>query len=200
MLDQTSNDELRLARLEAQLRELTTKVSRAKRPQRRPRVVFDVKSVMEPIKWLSAAVTVDDAGGTSVAWTTFDASEYVPFETTDVILDVYAENAPGGGELRFQARRSSSDVELEFSGCTAASDTCAGQIICPVVRSYEKRTFDYKITSPGAGPTWAIRLIGYIKANKVYGASVTDARPGAGGTTGTGGTPSSGGSIIPPIS
>lgn len=199
MLDPTNNDESRITRLEAHVRELTNLVSRAKRPERRPVVRIDVQTVMEPIKWLGAAITVNNAGGASVAWTTFDASEYVPFETTDVVLDVYAETAGGGGELRFQVRRSSSDVELEFASCTAASDTCAGQILCPVVRSYEKRTFDYKVTSPGAGPTWTIRLVGYIKANKVYGASVTDARPGAGGTTGTGGASSGGGSIIPPL-
>ena len=184
MLDLTSNED-RILALEAQVRELTTIISRSKKPAKTKPTPPEVFSVMEPIKWLSDEVIVDNAGGASTGWVTFDASEYLPMDCRVVLVDVYAKNPGSAGETRLQVRRQDGEIELEVAAGYAASDVVSGQALCPVLMSYEKRSFDYNMTSAGAGTTWTIRVVGYIKSSKVYGASVKDGRVGAGGTPGT---------------
>lgn len=193
MLGLTENDfEFRLETLERHVQDIVAKLSRQDLPKKPARPPFVIGSGLSDIVWLDEPVTFNNVGGSSVAWTTYNAFEDVPELTRVLILDATVKMGALAGDLIVKVRRSSADPELEFVRVYTDLDATSGQILCPVMSFADGRTFDYKVDSPGSA-SWTLRIIGYIKAQYMYGpnwdAASTGVTNSGGSSTGGGGKP-----------
>lgn len=143
------------------------------------------------LTYLGDIATVNNAGGSSVAWTTFDcAPHHVPLNVEYVVLDFLGEIGTTAGDFKLEIR--TKDGSPEFNCAAGSIDgqlVAAGPIFMKVVNAFEGRYFDYKITAPGSDSTWSLRLVGYVKRNWVDGNGFTRfTNPdGSGGYGGDGG-------------
>lgn len=190
----------------AQVRELKAQVDRAERARKVKTVVPTLQIALSGYVELDTPITINNAGGTTVSWTTFNLTPYLPTHKVEngivipgaafVVVDVRGMSG-AASELRFQVRRSSGNTEYELAACYGAGTYCAG-ISCPlpIVKAADSYSLDYKITA-GALSTWTLRLVGYYKYNYVQGTEWTNfSNPdGTGGGTGSGGS----GGLMPPL-
>ena len=192
----------------AQVRELKAQVDRTERTKKVKTVVPTLSIALSGYVELASPITINDAGGTTVSWTTFDLTPYIPNQKIEngivipgaafVVLDVRGTSG-AASELRFQVRRASGNTEYELAACYGAGAICSGTSCpLPIVKSAGGYSLDYQITA-GALSTWTLRLVGYYKYNYVQGTEWTQfTNPdGTGGGTGTGGA--GGGGVIPPL-
>jgi len=191
--------ENQLAEQASRITDLTNDVNRSKRSTKVKKVQPTFEMVLSGWVYLSTPATVDNTGGsTSINWSTYDASSSVPFDAEEVLLDIDGSVNSGSatGYIKFKVRRASGDPEIRVASAYGANDIVYGSVGVKVVRSYEKRTFDFDIQTSGSN-TWTVRILGYRKLSRAMGTGWTDVSNPDGSSI-SGGS-SSGGTSIPPL-
>lgn len=179
----------RLSILETSVRSLAVLASRQKRTEKQPVKTVELGINLSGIVFLPSKFEVYNSAS-ATDWVTAEVTEVVPFLASHVIVE--AASVAAAGEQELLARITSGGVSLKLSGC-AASGSCAGQAIVPVVRSVEKRTFDLKVLS--AATANLIQVVGYFKINYAYGSDWQEGSTVV-GTAGTGSSGAGGGGPI----
>ena len=115
------------------------------------------------IVFLDAAVTIENASTSTVAWTTYSAAASIPDGYTIAILEIKGGNDSTGSQWVL-ARRESGAQEYMIHRCRggggAADDVASAcQALVPLTSS---KTFDYTIVE-GYSYDCTIKLIGYTK-------------------------------------
>lgn len=105
-------------------------------------------------------VTVASGTGT-VAWTTFNASAYIPVNTTSVILEAEADDNSAISEGYIKIRRdSTSPIYVLLKGRTAS--VCCVSWASQGIFPHSNRSFQFTIDTNGFNGSFIIRLIGYF--------------------------------------
>lgn len=146
--------EIRVANLESAVRRLTNADAPAS---------TDAKSYY----WLKEAATVQSSTTSTVSWTTFDASPYIPAGSVAALVEIeFSQQGPDTGDVQSHVRfrRRSGEIELVGAlGQAAGSGDYAGGCTEKLVPVTGFRKFDYTIEAPGFDAGCIIRLIGYYK-------------------------------------
>ena len=140
---------LRLAAVEAQLRRLP----REQIPRSGP-------------NFLEAPIPIVPRNSNIIAWTTFNAADYVPDGVRTAIVETdWAISSPDTGEkdayIKFRASLDTIEIVGSRGRASGNSDNIAGanQVMVPMTAN---RSFDYMIDEPGFDQLATIRLIGYF--------------------------------------
>lgn len=182
---------MRMDEQDRRIAELALSMSRVKKLTN-PRTVEPTYAVLlQGLTYLDTVATVDDTGGTSVTWTTFNcAPHHVPMDVEYVVLDFLGEIGTTAGDFKLEIRTKDGSPEIRCAaGSIDGSLVAAGPLFIKVVNAYEGRFFDYQITAPGSDSTWELRLLGFVKRNRVFGTGFSQyTNPdGSGGGSGGGG-------------
>jgi len=107
------------------------------------------------------------SGGAAIAWTSFNASSYIPAGASAVILEVEAAmSGPDGGDvdahIKVRKDGTSSAYVLLRGRAASSGDNAAwsSQGTFPVAPT---GSFQYTVESPGFNGGYTVRLVGYVK-------------------------------------
>lgn len=111
-------------------------------------------------------VLVDDAVGSGVAWTTYDASAYIPEGVNSAYVYSRATSNVQHDQVSIEFRRDSASTGI-FPGAQTEEIEGTQDADCDTVVRFVPlstgRTFDYQVTGSISSPTgWEIYLEGYM--------------------------------------
>jgi len=183
------NDRLDL--IEKQVRALVANAQRGDVPRRELKREPTYSVILSGYTEIVGDGTVTNAGGALTGWATFDASSLVPYDAALVVVTGIFE--AGAGHTTVKLRRD--ELGKVYNLCATANNSHgSGTCIIPIVRSYEKRTFDYNIESSSSAIN-NLEILGYYKISKVSGTGFLDAES-SDGTSSSGGRDSGSGTGI----
>jgi hypothetical protein len=113
---------------------------------------------------------------------TFDASNVVPYDAALVAITGVFD--AGSSHTTVKLRRDERGQEYNLCKCSNNAHA-AGTCIIPIVRSFEKRTFDYNIES-GSSSVNSLKIVGYYKVSRVGGTGFIEAQSSDGASSGNG--------------
>ncbi len=116
--------------------------------------------------FLQAAITIVPKNSNTIAWSTFNAADYVPAGVQTAIVETdWAISSSDSGDkdayIKFRASLDTIEIVGSRGRASGNSDNIAGanQVMVPMTAN---RSFDYMIETPGFDQLATIRLIGYF--------------------------------------